>query len=201
MRTDKYLRLLVFAVFLLPTICQPQNASDDPLEQYTDEFFASVGEIAFSQMTNAPAWCPPKHIPWMGNTWTVLSKVDAEEPFDNTFSLVSTDETEERLFHVASVSEGTMVRPILAAAINIPCNMPPTLLASSFSVSSPTSGLFFLQGPRPAHQGTYLFSVCRNLILVIPDAGNDAKQLAIALLRAGGVDIPEVTQPEPSATP
>lgn len=200
MFTDMKHRFLVFAtsLFLIPAICASQTASDDLFEQYASDFFASLGSVSFSQTTNTPPWTPPTNILIDGVTWSLQSNQSTEEPFDISFSLVATNNMKGGEFHVCNVSDQSAVPSVLASIINIPCNLPPSMVASAFSVSATTSGVFFLRGPRLGSHGTNLYAVCQNLILVMPNAENIEDSFATAIIRAGGLNIPNSPPPSPN---
>ncbi len=173
------------------------NLSLSPNESYLNTFFSAMGESFQFVTTNEPPWQLPDIFESQGTNWTTQT---VEDNGREMFFSVSTSYGLTNISAWAYFSSSNdPIRHVLSSAINIPCNFPAAMLASAFSVERLGQELIILCGPRPGYNGNYCFLVCRNLVLTIPALAGNGKNLALSLLCAGGVDIPDVPEsPEPN---
>ncbi len=183
---------------LLPGLAHSEDdLSHSPNESYLNTFFSTMGESFQFVTTNEPPWQLPEIFESQGTNWTTQAIED------NGRELLFSVSTPGGLTNISVwayySSSNDSIRHVLSSAINIPCNFPAAMLASAFSVERLGQELIILCGPRPGYNGNYCFLVCRNLVLTIPALAGNGKNLALSLLRAGGVDIPaEPESPEPN---
>ena len=193
-------------MFVLLTVVQTIVCAQSPAENldgfnakesYVNSFFAAVGVSFQAETTNTPPWRLPESVSFQGTNWTVQTQAIADIESQLVYSVLSPDGLTNIIVRTDNLPTCTGVRFSLASAINLPCNLPASMIASAFSVEQKGNGIDFLFGPRPAFSGSHVFVVCRNLILSFPAANIEfGKELGLSLLRAGGVEIPDEPEPQ-----
>ena len=169
----------------------------DAKESYVNSFFSALGVSFQSETTNTPAWRLPESVSFQGTNWPVQPHPDADGESRVFCSVSSPDGLTNLTVMADNLPTCDGVRLSLASAINLPCNLPATMLAASFSAEHRRNGIEFLFGPRPGCSGKHVFVVCRNLVLCFSsDSFEFGNEFGLSLLRAGGVEIPDEPAPQ-----
>lgn len=167
-----------------------------PFDRYNADVVAAMGLTGFPPSTNAPAWFMPSNFVFGDvSVWTEQVNPDImllNRPHRLHFS----NGAEPVLFHAYPPLESNNVARVLGNAIGGPSNLPAEMFATMFSVETNHPDLVVIE-PRNGHASReFVVAIFKDAIIRVDTSATNRIELALAILRAGGVDIPDEPEPQ-----
>ena len=173
---------------------------NDTTGDYLDQFFAELPPLPSSNPTNSVVWSAPQLITMPdGQSFNVGQSAEDGNPIFESFQISSDNGITNGEFRIYRVPTSIHSYCIVESALSLPRSIPARAFASLFNAEAETNGVYCIV-PKSALPGIPGFLLLyENMGIGLFWNGGNQKNLALALLRAGGVDIPDDPEsPEPS---
>lgn len=172
----------------------------DPFEAYLDRFFESIPPLPASDPTNSVSWSAPRRLSMPDGRWFDVDRVsDDGRPIFETYSISSEPGVSNGVFRIYRVPTAKHARCAVESALSLPRSIPAQTFAAMLHAESSTNGTYCIAPGAPSPGLPDLLLLYENMAIGLFWSGEDRKDIAFALFRAGGVDIPG--DPPPSGSP
>ena len=165
---------------------------NDMTGDYLDQFFAELPPLPSSNPTNSVVWSAPQLITMPdGQSFNVGQSAEDGNPIFESFQISSDNGITNGEFRIYRVPTSIHSYCIVESALSLPRSIPARAFASLFNAEAETNGVYCIV-PKSALPGIPGFLLLyENMGIGLFWNGGNQKNLALALLRAGGVDIPD----------
>jgi hypothetical protein len=165
---------------------------NDMTGDYLDQFFAELPPLPSSNPTNSVVWSAPQLITMPdGQSFNVGQSAEDGTPIFESFQISSDNGITNGEFRIYRVPTSIHSYCIVESALSLPRSIPARAFASLFNAEAETNGVYCIV-PKSALPGIPGFLLLyENMGIGLFWNGGNQKNLALALLRAGGVDIPD----------
>ena len=191
MKTWTWLLALTIAVSNMTSFSQ----QFDPFGAYLQEFVSALNLPDLPSGTNSTAWTAPEELVLQEKTWIVDDVSNKTPRIDHLYRLTCENGNAIVPFRTyPTLSERNSSR-IVGWALGGPSNLPAEELASMFSAETNAAGLVVIEPKNGGTSCDFFVAIFNDAIVRVDTSATNRIELALAILRAGGVGIPG--EPEP----
>ncbi len=186
--------LLAF-VFLATTSLFAQSGS--PFDGYFAELVDVLHLPALPTGTNTPPWQIPSEVVYDNTSYSV-TPVSAEAfRLDRTFRILMGAEPQEIVLHVYPTLTSNNAARIVGCALGGASNLPAEFTAKNFAISTNAFGTIYITPLADSGEESFVVVLHNDAAFRLDASYQDREAYALAVLQAGGVEIPDEPQPEP----
>ena len=175
-----------------------------PFDRYNADVIAAMGLTGVPSSTNAPTWFIPSNFVF-GAISVSVKRVNPDVMLlDHPHRLLFSDGAEPVLCHAYPRLESNNVARVLGNAIGGPSNLPAEMFAAMFSVETNHTGFVVIEPQNGTTSRDFVVAIFNDAIVRVDTSATNRIELATAILRAGGVEIPDEPlprNPEPELEP
>ena len=178
----------------LSVILAPQIRT--PFDRYNADAIAAMGLTELPPSANAPAWSMPSNFIF-GSTSVSAEQVNSDSMLLNRpHRLHFSNGAEPVLCQAYPPLESNNVARVLGNAIGGPSNLSAEMFAAMFSVETNHPGLVVIEPRNGRASRDFVAAIFNDAIIRVETSMTNRIELALAILRAGGVEIPDEPVPQ-----
>lgn len=179
---------------ILSTVAVAQLSN--PLERYNADVIDVMGLSNLFPSANDPTWFMPSNFVF-GAASVSIEQVNSDIRSPNRpYRLLFSDGTGPVLCHAYPCLESNNVARVLGNAIGGPSNLPAQMFASMFSVETNHAGLVVIEPIIGRNSRDFAVAIFNDAVVRVDTGATNRIELILAILRAGGVVIPDEREPQ-----
>ncbi len=189
------MKTTLLAFFFATTYLFAQGGT--PFDGYCAELVDALHLPDLPAGTNTPPWQIPSEVVYDNNSYTV-APISAETfRLDRTFRIQMGSEPQEVILHVYPTLASNNAARIVGCALGGASNLPAEFRAKDFSISTNAFGTILIASSPNCGEEGFLIVLHNDAAFRLDTSSEDREEYAFTILQAGGVEIPDETQPEP----